>query len=310
VPADNTEHIVAAARQRAAATRRRATAALRRMDTHRRRDHLSKPLPAKRVSRGPGSTTNPTLAPRSSGSGPCTASQRPGQSRTGNAPRTPPYYGACKLPPNAASSWRPRTANCGTLSPWHSANNALANCCLAAPATRRTRKVQPSSAPADRQRRRHVHQASPQVSAPQDQIAQDNGRKRHIAVDTCGLLLAVLVTGAHVQDRDAAKPLLWALHTCFPGVRLVWADSGYAGQLVGWASNHLTLTLKIVAKLAGQTTFVVLHRRWAVERTFSWINRCRRTVRDYERLPEHHAAMVQWAMIIIMTRCLARSQHT
>ena len=120
----------------------------------------------------------------------------------------------------------------------------------------------------------------------------------------------MLVTGAHVQDRDAAKPLLWALHACFPGVRLVWADSGYAGHLVGWASNRLTLTLKIVAKLAGQTTFVVLHRRWAVERTFSWINRCRRTVRDYERLPQHHAAMVQWAMIIIMTRRLARRQHT
>ena len=137
-----------------------------------------------------------------------------------------------------------------------------------------------------------------------------NGRKRHIAVDTCGLLLAVLVTGAGVQDRDGARPLLWALHACFPGIRLVWADSGYTGQLVAWAADQLKLTLQIVAKLAGQTTFVVLHRRWAVERTFSWINRCRRTVRDYERLPEHHAAMVQWAMIIIMTRRLARHQHT
>jgi len=137
-----------------------------------------------------------------------------------------------------------------------------------------------------------------------------NGRKRHIAVDTCGLLLAILVTGAGIQDRDGARPLLWALHACFPSIRLVWADSGYAGQLVGWATDQLKLTLQIVAKLAGQTTFVVLHRRWAVERTFSWINRCRRTVRDYERLPEHHAAMVQWSMIIIMTRRLARHQRT
>jgi transposase len=96
------------------------------------------------------------------------------------------------------------------------------------------------------------------------------------------------------------------LHACFPSIRLVWADSGYAGQLVGWATQRLHLTVQIVAKLAGQTTFFVLHRRWAVERTFSWINRCRRTVRDYERLPQHHAAMVQWAMIIIMTRRLAR----
>jgi transposase len=137
-----------------------------------------------------------------------------------------------------------------------------------------------------------------------------NGTKRHIAVDTCGLLLAVLVTAAGVQDRDAARPLLWAIHACFPGIRLVWADSGYAGKLVGWAAEQLRLTVQIVTKLAGQTTFVVLHRRWAVERTFSWINRCRRTVRDYERLPQHHAAMVQWSMIIIMTRRLARHQHT
>ena len=99
-----------------------------------------------------------------------------------------------------------------------------------------------------------------------------NGRKRHIAVDTCGLLLAILVTGANVQDRDAARPLLWTLHACFPTIRLTWADSGYAGQLVDWAATHLVLTVRIVAKLAGQSTFVVLHRRWAVERTFSWIN--------------------------------------
>jgi transposase len=137
-----------------------------------------------------------------------------------------------------------------------------------------------------------------------------NGRKRHIAVDTCGLLLAVLVTGANVQDRDAARSLLWALHACFPTVSLVWADSGYTGKLVDWAAAHLALAVRIVAKLAGQTTFVVLHRRWCVERTFSWINRCRRTVRDYERLSAHHAAMVQWAMIIVMTRRLARHHTT
>jgi putative transposase len=101
-------------------------------------------------------------------------------------------------------------------------------------------------------------------------------------VDTCGLLLAVLVTGAHVQDRDAARLLLWALRACFPTISLVWADSGYTGKLVGWAATTLGLHLQIVRKLADQVGFVVLHRRWAVERTFSWINRCRRTVRDYE----------------------------
>jgi putative transposase len=77
--------------------------------------------------------------------------------------------------------------------------------------------------------------------------APDNGRKRHIAVDTCGLLLAILVTGAHVQDRDGARPLLWALHAGFPGIRLLWADSGYAGKLVDWAAEQLSFTVEIVA---------------------------------------------------------------
>ena len=136
-----------------------------------------------------------------------------------------------------------------------------------------------------------------------------NGRKRHIVVDTCGLLLVVLVTGAQVQDRDAARLLLWALRTCFPTVRLLWADGGYSGQLVTWAATVLGLAVDIVRKLAGQHTFVVLPRRWIVERTFAWINRCRRTVRDYERLPAHHAAMVQWSMTIIMARRLARHRR-
>ena len=171
------------------------------------------------------------------------------------------------------------------------------------------RAAQPTAALVDSQSLRGAETVG-RMSRGYDAGKKVNGRKRHIAVDTCGLLLAILVTGGNVQDRDGARPLLWALHACFPGIRLVWADTGYAGKLVGWAAAQLRLTVQIVAKLAGQTTFVVLHRRWAVERTFSWINRCRRTVRDYERRPEHHAAMVQWAMIIIMTRRLARHQHT
>ena len=65
-----------------------------------------------------------------------------------------------------------------------------------------------------------------------------NGTKRHIAVDTLGLLLTVLVTAASVQDRDAAKPLLWNLRKAFPSVRLAWADGGYAGKLVTWATDQ------------------------------------------------------------------------
>jgi transposase len=133
-----------------------------------------------------------------------------------------------------------------------------------------------------------------------------NGRKRHLAVDTMGLLLIVLVTAASVQDRDAARPLLWRLRASYRGIRLVWADAGYAGKLVAWATAMLHLAVEIVRKRPGQATFEVLPRRWVVERTLAWISKHRRTVRDYERLPAHHAAMVTWAMVAVMTRRLAR----
>jgi transposase len=135
-----------------------------------------------------------------------------------------------------------------------------------------------------------------------------NGRKRHIVVDTLGLLVCVLVTAGSVQDRDGARPLLEQMAAACRRVRLVWADGGYAGKLVDYATTTLGITVQIVSKLAGQVGFVVLPRRWCVERTFSWVNRCRRTVRDYERLPAHHPAMVYWAMIIVMGRRLTRHQ--
>ena len=129
-------------------------------------------------------------------------------------------------------------------------------------------------------------------------------------MDTIGLLLTVLVTAASVQDRDAARPLLWNLKKAFPTVRLAWADGIYAGKLVTWAAKALRLTLEIVRRPDGLHTFRVLPRRWVVERTLAWITRCRRTVRDYERLPAHHEAYVYWAMIMVMTRRLARQPAT
>jgi len=139
-----------------------------------------------------------------------------------------------------------------------------------------------------------------------------NGTKRHIAVDALGLLLTVLVTAASVQDRDAARPLLWNLRKAFPGVKLAWADGGYAGKLVTWARTRLKpkLTLEIVKRPDDLHTFKVLPRRWVVERTLSWITRHRRTVRDYERLAARHETYVYWAMIIVMTRRLARQAAT
>ncbi len=105
------------------------------------------------------------------------------------------------------------------------------------------------------------------------------------------------VTGVGVQDRHGARLLLWALDGCFARISMVWVDGGYSGLPVDYGAG-LGLLVKVAAKLAGQIGFTVLPRRWVVERTFAWINRCRRTTRDYERLPAHHAAWVQWSMVI------------
>jgi transposase len=133
------------------------------------------------------------------------------------------------------------------------------------------------------------------------------GRKRHIAVDTLGLLLCVLVTAASVQDRDGARPLLDQLAASFRRTRLVWADGGYAGKLVDWARTSLRITLQIVKRSDDANGFVVLPRRWVVERTLAWIAGHRRCVRDYERLPAHHEAMVRWTMIRITSRRLTNT---
>jgi transposase len=147
----------------------------------------------------------------------------------------------------------------------------------------------------------------PTASRGYDAGKKVNGRKRHIAVDTNGLLLAVVVTIAAIQDRDAGLRLLGALRARFSTISLVWADAGYAGRLVTWAGTVLHLVVEIVKRCDDLTGFHVLPRRWVVERTFAWISKRRRCVRDYETLPEHHEAMVHIAMIMTMSRRLART---
>jgi transposase len=171
------------------------------------------------------------------------------------------------------------------------------------------RKAAPSAAIIDSQSVRAADTV-PRSSRGWDAAKKVNGRKRHLAVDSLGLLLVVLVTAACVQDRDAARPLLWRLRAGYRTIRLVWADAGYAGKLVTWAAAVLHLLVEIVRKRPGQSTFQVLPRRWVVERTFAWIAKHRRTVRDYERLPAHHEAMVKWAMVAVMTRRLARKRRS
>jgi transposase len=132
-----------------------------------------------------------------------------------------------------------------------------------------------------------------------------NDTKRHLVVDTLGLLLVVFVTAASVQDRDGGRRVLDRLRFTMPSVALIFADGGYAGRLVHWARRVLRFVLQIVRKPADQRGFAVLPRRWVVERTLAWLMRYRRLVRDYERHPESHETMVKWAMIGLMTRRLA-----
>jgi transposase len=144
----------------------------------------------------------------------------------------------------------------------------------------------------------------PRAGRGWDAAKKVNGRKRHIAVDAMGLVLAVVITAASVQDRDAARPLLWNLHRTSRRVRLIWADSVYNGKLGAWAAA-MKMTLQVVARRQPHA-FEVLPRRWVVERTFAWISKHRRTVRDYETLPASHEAMILWAMVALMARRLAQ----
>ena len=127
------------------------------------------------------------------------------------------------------------------------------------------------------------------------------GRKRHIAVDTMGLLLAVVVHSAAVQDRDGVRLLPGRMSGRFPRLRLIWADGAYAAA-VGWARKVCGWALAIVTRPAGAKGFVVLPKRWVVERTFAWLLRWRRMGRDYERLTESSEAMIRLAMIHLMVR--------
>lgn len=131
------------------------------------------------------------------------------------------------------------------------------------------------------------------------------GRKRHILVDTMGLLLVVLVSAASIQDRDGAKLLLVKAKQCSSRLRLIWADAAYGGKLISWVLTTCSWVLEIVKRSDDAKGFQVLPRRWVVERTFAWFGRYRRLSKDYETLPETSEAMIYAAMSRLMVRRLA-----
>jgi transposase len=169
------------------------------------------------------------------------------------------------------------------------------------------RRPQPTAAIIDSQSVKAADTVG-KASRGYDAGKKTEGRKRHLAVDVMGLILAVVVTAASVQDRDGARPLLWQLAAAFRTVTLIWADGGYAGKLVTWAAGTLHRTVQIIKRPDDLHTFKVLPRRWVVERTFGWIMKHRRCVRDYERLPAHHETYLYWSMIHLMAARVARRQ--
>jgi putative transposase len=147
------------------------------------------------------------------------------------------------------------------------------------------------------------------VDVGYDAGKQIHGRKRHLSVDMLGLVLRVLVTSASVPERTGAKKLLARTHLMGNQVKrlhTVWMDGGYRGEeFMRWVMNMFRWIVEIVLRPLEKKGFVLLPKRWVVERTFGWLNWCRRLSKDYERLPETSETFIYIAMIRIMVRRLA-----
>jgi putative transposase len=131
------------------------------------------------------------------------------------------------------------------------------------------------------------------------------GRKRHIVVDTLGLLIAVVVSSAKVQDYHGAKPVLEKVKDRCPRLEVVWVDGIYEKQwLIDWVASECGWELQVIKRTDKEKGFKLLPKRWVVERTFGWLGRYRRLSKDYEKLTETSEAMIQMAMIHIMLRRL------
>ena len=168
------------------------------------------------------------------------------------------------------------------------------------------KKKAPSAAVIDSQ---SVKMASQRGKRGFDAGKKIMGRKRHILVDTLGLLIGVVVHPANIQDRDGAKLLEPFLHAS-PGLEVVFADGGYAGALATWIKDlprPTPLRLEIIKRPREATGFHLLPKRWVVERTFAWLANFRRFSKDYEVKTAHSEAMIYLANASLMARKLAKN---
>ncbi len=135
------------------------------------------------------------------------------------------------------------------------------------------------------------------------------GRKRHLLTDTNGLPVAAVVHEADIQDRDGAAPVLAAARHLYPWLRHVFADGGYSGAKLATALDKIGRWTIEIVKRSDAAGFVVLPRRWVVERTFAWLNRNRRLAKDFEANPESALSWLFLASVKLLTRRLSRLVH-
>ena len=134
------------------------------------------------------------------------------------------------------------------------------------------------------------------------------GKKRHVLVDTQGLLMQAIVHAADVQDRDGGVLLMASMFGLFPFLLKLYADSGYQGPKFQHGLSRVCRQVNVeIVKRSDATRFVVLPKRWIVERTIAWLNRCRRLAKDWERLNRNALAFLRWASIRLMVRKLCQS---
>ncbi len=132
------------------------------------------------------------------------------------------------------------------------------------------------------------------------------GRKRHIVVDTLGMVMIIVIHAANIHDSIGAKEVMRALKDKYlSGIQKIFADGGYIGDLAEWVRIQFGWTLEIIKRNEAHT-FKVLPKRWIVERTFAWLSFHRRMSKDYERLPESGAAFIQLSMIRLMVNRISK----